>query len=243
MRKATLRHCAPIFIGSFKELLEKGSASYIAGQGTITFVEYEGRCYGITNEHVSNPQLNCKIDGPVFHIALRQHVPFPNQPLFTSTADNADLPFDIAVYRLKRGLLEDGGKEPLDLQSQSTELGEGNVALAVGYPGQLRGPIQGLHLPHRALHVASTCRLQSDRTIVLQDELPEDKRDLRFGGMSGGPVYAILGEQSYALAGIAFLGKGYGDVQDGQALSDEIWVQAFPFGPDLLRRILNLADI
>ena len=54
-------HCAALFYGEWSELLEKGSADYIKGQGTMTFVTLNGRCYGITNEHV----VGAKYTGPL----------------------------------------------------------------------------------------------------------------------------------------------------------------------------------
>jgi len=224
-------------------LVTKGGAESIFDQGTITFVKVGEDVYGVTNEHVANPQ-GAPSDH-IFHVALDQHFPLPRPPLFMSTPSNPDCPYDLAIFKMDLEAIVNAGKMPIDLtEAPSIQLEAENLALVVGFPGYRR-QITKEHTVHEMAHVVSTCRLLSDRTIMLVDVLNDLPPDLRFGGLSGGPIFALGAEQEYQFVGIVFDGRGPGDFEEevNQAGSpinkEEIWVRGFPLTRDTLKGILG----
>lgn len=243
LSRATGKHCAALLLLTFSDLVTKGGAESIFDQGTITFVKVGENVYGITNEHVANPE-GAPTDH-IFHIALAHHVPLPEPPLFMSTPANPDFPYDLAIFKINPDVLVRAGKVPITLpDAPSIHLREEDTALAVGFPGYRRR-IEKEHTVHEMAHVVSTCRLSSDRSIMLTDALDDLSLDLRFGGLSGGPIFALVGAQEYEFVGIIFDGRGPGDFEEdiNQAGSpinkEEIWVRGFPLTRDTLQRILE----
>jgi hypothetical protein len=126
-------------------------------------------------------------------MALNTHQPFVQQPLFTSTQDNPDFPFDIALFELEEGVILRGGKIPVDVD-QDALLAEGDPLLAVGFPKDRREVLdeQG-YVAHGIYHVVARAIGISDRNIELHERLPDTKQKTwHFGGMSGGPIFQGL---------------------------------------------------
>ena len=225
LRKATKRHSAALFYGEIADLLWKGSAEYIEAQGTITFIRYRNRCFGITNHHVYDAATSRTA---VWHIALNSHQPFLTKPLFTSTKEKPDYPFDIAVYELDEGLIRRGGKIPHDLGCDAV-LAQGDHLLAVGFPGCERKILdEQTSIQHGLYYVVASAAGLSDRNIELYEELSDVKATIwHVGGMSGGPIFQVTSETSYTLAGIIYEAQKH-------PRPNTIYIRGFPFGPTQL---------
>ena len=108
------QYCAAFFYGSFRGLIEQGSAASIGGQGTMTFVTMGGRYFGATNKRVIADDPDT-VGDRVFHVAFAKHTPLRYQPVAVTDFDNPDPPYDLAVYEIPRELVESNGKEFIDV--------------------------------------------------------------------------------------------------------------------------------
>jgi len=237
--KALAKRCAALFFNDLLEVFLKGSAGTIDGQGTMTFLRYRDRCFGVTNQHVLGDYVRPTKE-KVFHVALRKHIPIPGRLLFKSTKDNPDFPFDFAVFLLDESQIINGGKFPINLEAEYTPMAEHEQGLAIGFPGIERHIRDGLTMAHPLYHVVAKCVSASDRQIVLHEELPPPcDKVIRFGGMSGGPIFRLNGNECYSFAGIMFEGRGFADTEEGVS-ENEIWVYGFPLSNDMFDHALEV---
>jgi hypothetical protein len=234
----TAKHAAAFFHANLLDVMRKGSAESIKAQGTMTFLNYRGKCLGVTNQHVIGEYTWPAIE-KVFHLALSKHTPLSGRLLFSSTQENHDYPYDVAVFLIPEEVVISGGKIPINLESEYQELCADQMALAVGFPGIERKKKNDLQMEHPLYHVTATCRLASDRKLILQDEATPRKSMTRFGGMSGGPIFRLVDGGGYRFSGILFEGRGFSDTDESRD-SSEIWVYGFPFGPHQVDRGLEL---
>lgn len=228
LHKATKQHTAALMYGEISDLVWQGSGKYIRAQGSITFISYHNRCFGITNQHVYPGQASRT---SVWVIALEQHYPLRIEPLFTSTSSNADYPYDIALFELDEKLIRRGGKIPIEVDKDAV-LAEGDLLLAVGFPGIERRILEEQTL-HRLYHVGASVVGLSDRTILLYEELSDPQvKTWDFGGMSGGPIFKVE-PTSYGLAGIIF------EAAENPA-PNTLCIRGFPFGPSQLEQAFQV---
>lgn len=237
--KASAKHCAALFFNDILEVFLKGSADTIDGQGTMTFINYHDRCFGVTNQHVLTDYVRPTKE-KAFHIALRNHIPIPGRLLFKSTKDNPDFPFDIAVFLLEENKIIKGGKIPINLEAEYAPMAEQEQGLAIGFPAIERHVKDGLTMAHPLYHVVAKCISASDRQIILHEELlPPQDRVIRFGGMSGGPIFRFNESESYSFTGIMFEGRGFADNENGLS-ENEIWIYGFPLSNDMFDHALEV---
>ncbi|HET6431694.1 hypothetical protein [Dyella sp.] len=238
--RPTASHCAALFYGTLSNLIWKGSDNFIEGQGTLTFLRYKGHLFGVTNEHVVKKAIDAyedKTDQYVFLVALQKHEQIRAMPIARFTQDDPHVPFDLAIFRLPECFLDGSDKTPINLnQSTPILLAPGSKGLAVGFPGSHRKVVSPQTMSHRLFHVVATCHGISDRKIILQDAFDQPGPEHRFGGMSGGPVFALTGDHNYEFQGILFEGRGFGDVGPDDLPGTENWIWAFPFSGELLER-------
>jgi hypothetical protein len=230
-------HCAAFMFGTFADLIQKGSAKYIQGQGTMTFVRQDNHFFGITNEHclgrlTEREQL-------VYHVALAKHMPVPKPPIFKSTPSTPDFPYDIAVFRLDGQFLHDSDKQFVSVTDDSTALNEGDLCTVVGFPGHRRQEVGNMSMRHEAWSVVSHCQLSSDRTIRLQDTLTFDGSKINLGGFSGGPVFKNGNNGQYQLVGICYMQGNPTEAPSGRQ-SHEVILLGFPLNRSMLRRMVDL---
>jgi hypothetical protein len=227
--------CAAFFYGGFSDLVEQGSASEMAGQGTMTFVQHRERYFGMTNDHVLSEVPDERGDR-VWHVALREHVPLRTPPIIRTTKSNPDAPFDLAVYELAPAFVVDvrrAGKQFLEVPEALT-LSERDDAVAIGFPGHGRR-IEGPRMVHASILVAASCIQSGDRLIVLHHELPEESRELPFGGMSGGPIFRVDAD-TVSFAGLLNQGSG---PNERESSDRSVWIWGFPLTRDILDRLLG----
>jgi hypothetical protein len=146
----------------------------------------------------------------------------------TSARDNPDLPLDMALFLLDEEAIIRGGKAPYPLAAGAPPVTEGSRLMAVGY--------HGTPARTRAVHVTGTCVGASDRRIILHDGLSGQTHQPSFGGMSGGPMFALGEDGLFRLAGVIYQGRGLGDG------GGDIWIYGFPVHGGLMERALELAD-
>lgn len=208
-REEAASHCAAL-------LLHRPSGAKGA-QGTVTFVEYGGRCLGITNQHVI-----ASAHGPEFFLYLRGAVPLPGRLLMASARDNPDLPLDLVLLELDREVIAKGGKRPWPLRAGMLPVMEGSSLLAVGYVDKVK-----------ANFVTGRCIGASDRRIILHNGLSEETPEPPLGGMSGGPIFTRREDGLHELAGVIYQGRSSGG---------EIWIYGFPVNKELMERALKLSS-
>ena len=114
--------------------------------------------------------------------------------------------------------------------------------MAVGFPGSQRGMVDRYTMGHRLFHVVGRCERASDRKLILRESFEEEKPAHQFGGMSGGPIFSLSDNGNYEFRGIIFLGKGFGDVEEGDPPSKEFWIWGFPFSGDTLEKACAKAE-
>jgi hypothetical protein len=234
--QATVRHCAAFMFGSFSDLINNGGGSgFIQHQGTITFVELDGRYYGITNEHclgIMQDQGDL-----VYQVGLPRQKPARKPAMFVSKKDNPDFPFDVAIFRLDDGFLDGSTKAYIKIDDLASII-EGDTALSVGFPGHRRRDVGSLKMVHEAWHVVLRCESASDRNIWLRDSVRFDAASVDIGGMSGGPLFKLNKNLSFDFVGITYEQRCPDVVQDAQMLH-EVAIVGFPLSGQLLRNMLD----
>lgn len=237
--KESAKHCAPLFFNNLLEVILKGSSNTIDGQGTMTFIRYRNRCFGVTNQHVLGDYVRPTKE-KVFHVALRKHIPIPGRLLFKSTKENPDFPYDITVFLLDENQIINGGKIPINLEAEYKPIAEQEQGLIVGFPGVERHIKDGLLMAHPLYHVVAKCVSSSDLNIILYEELPSPRdREICFGGMSGGPIFQLNGNKCYSFTGIMYEGLWRTDDKKGIS-KNAIWVNGFPFSSEMLDQALEI---
>ena len=234
---ATKAHIAPIFRVSPVDVMFHGTSEQMLDQGTMTFVSHQGRCFGITNQHVTQDFQRVTADR-AFMLALHRHIAMPGRLIFTSTRSDVDFPYDIAVFILDESSIRAGGKVPISLVHETSPIAEGNKYLAFGYPGHIRGR-SGDKTSHPIYHITATCQSLSDRMLVLQDELPPANELMRFGGISGGAIVELSDNDDYSLVGIVFEGRGQHEDVEHRSSTTDIWVYGIPVTTTWMDAILS----
>lgn len=237
---ATKRHIAPIFRVDPVKVAIYGTRGAIQDQGTITFVKYKGKCFGLTNQHVigdvTRPRANA-----AFMLALKKQTPLPGRLIFWSTPKDTDFPFDLAVFLLDEESITRGGKTFVELTNESCPVLESHKYLAVGYPGALRTENSAQSV-HPMFHIVITSLLSSDRKLVFHDEVPPSKFEMSFGGLSGGAIFDVEDDDTYSIAGIIFEGRGHDDEVNERGSATDIWVYGVPLDTRLIDRLLAHAS-
>ncbi|MCF8036142.1 MAG: serine protease [Desulfobacteraceae bacterium] len=250
LTKATGEHCAAFFWGSYDNTFFRNNKclDYAEDQGTMTFIEFKENYYGITNKHVIGDKLTKSHAKGTFWVALENHRPVPGELIFESTQNNIDFPYDIAVFHLAKNEIDKSKKIPFKLNDIEPyiEVGKENL-LSVGFPGLLRSAYDSETQIHPMYHVVSTCHSFTDRMIYLESDLPEDKRNVKFGGMSGGPIFKIGDNDStyYELVGIVFEGKGFADALEedkNKTIQDRINILGCPMTYKKFQIILSCSS-
>ncbi|WP_395317248.1 hypothetical protein [Variovorax sp. UC74_104] len=236
LTSSTKRHIAPIFRVDPVKASLYGTKGAVQEQGTITFVKYQGKCFGLTNQHVIGDVNRPRADA-AFMLALDRHTPLPGRLIFSSTPKDTDFPFDLAVFLLDEESITRGGKVFIELTNESCPVQESSKYLAVGYPGALRTET-GAQSTHPIFHIVITAMLSSDRKLVFQDEVPATDFEMSFGGISGGAIFDVGEDEKYSIVGIIFQGRGHDDEVEERGSCSDIWVYGVPIDTRLFDRLL-----
>lgn len=240
LSKATKKHCAAFFWGDHQKVFfrkEESGESYVFDQGTITFVEYQDKCFGITNNHVVEKHVS-DYSGS-FYMALDKHTPLPAFNVIFRNKNSPDYPPDIAILKIEKNVLLNGGKTPYDLSSAIIPFDLNTPLFVVGFPAQLRDVYDCQTAMHPLSQVVCTCRSITDQKLILHDSNPQDMRKFSLRGMSGGAIFSA-DDYKYTLVGILYEGTGYADdLEDENTIHPDIWIFGFPLTVNELSKILD----
>lgn len=246
--KATKRHSAAFFWA--KDVFKKKNGKYILEQGTITFIEYKDKCYAVTNQHVLGEGWRERLTKEHLMVGLKKHSFWAITPIFVSPPRDrqflypAHFPKDIVIFPWSncRAKLFTSEKTPVKLPGIIPVIKEGDVLLAVGFPGGER-KIVGRLFEHKMAHIFGTVRSVSENRIILQDTNPPKDKDINFGGISGGAIYKIEDDDNYSFVGIIYQGRGhiYKNDHGETVCGNDIWVFGHPFDGMRLEQMLKCA--
>jgi hypothetical protein len=255
---ATSKHCAAFFHAwNFGKIAfrDKGE-DYILEQGTLTFIEYDGEYYAITNQHVLGENWTERMITESLIVALNTHSFWGIRPIFISPPSNnqgilypSDFPKDIVIFPFTNSSerLKAAKKEPIQLPDRMPNLSVGEIVLAVGFPGGERKVVSETVSGHPLAHVFGTVRGVTENNIIIQDTKSTKDRGISFGGMSGGPIFKIIDEASlsYKLVGIVYEGRGFIDTDEhgNSHCSDDIWIFGSPLDGVRLREMLRFPEL
>ncbi len=204
---------APIFW--FDPTQDKGER--ITNNGTVFFLNSGARMFGVTAAHVvegyrqerqANPELRCQI----------YSVSFPLEQRVISVSSDLDL----ATLDVKPGEIEEMGKvihEPACAWPPGLPQSGRGVFFA-GFPGGQREEGSRNVIWGQASALVPVTDVQPDRLHIVFERafwVPNDNavlppEDVRWGGISGGPVFAIIEGNVvtwYIAAVISQILKGY----------------------------------
>lgn len=218
--------------------------SEVISNGTITFIEYDQKTYGITcwhiieifrnaeNKHGENSHtMRTMVNG--FYIILDQFVR-PSPELGQSQ-------IDIAIREMNPEHIKKIGKAPIKLEFLPDIPDELHHAIAIGFPTKLKYKKPENAAFHRISmpHVSIVAELSGGKPIQrfnMFSELGEKPDVIDFSGISGGPIYwstekdyGIIGINYESVAGSEMLGEKSIQVS-GELATPEIikkWIQEY----------------
>jgi len=251
----TKKHCAAFFYAwnwKFGDIyFRKDGDEYILGQGTLTFIEYRGECYALTNQHVLGDDWEERLKKYSLMVAFDRHSFWGISPIFISPPEPhknplypPHFPRDIAIFPFSksRHKLAKAGKEPVALQEDMPEIRPEEIVLSVGFPGEEREAVSRETCGHRLAHVFGTVRSASKDSIVIQEDNPKRDKAISFGGMSGGPIFKFDENSGlYEFIGLNYEARGFKrkNIQGEVEFGDDIWIFGFPFYGRLFQEMLD----
>lgn len=173
--------------------------------GTLTFVEYKNRIYGITCWHVAKALRSFNKEANEYSFYLMLPSPRRIEVNFFQPSSFIEDSLDIGIAEISKDDFEPLGKKALNISNQ-VDIETIEYGLAVGFPEQLvylrerneQGDIWSL--PQAAI-LAEIDYMPSSR-FNIQSSLPRPHDYESYSGMSGGPVFWSNGE-SFGIFGIA----------------------------------------
>jgi len=256
IQKLAASHCEPLFLSV--PYLGDGHTPEKAN-GTITFIEYRGRIFGITCAHVYEEQEPTgkwlTLHGSERYIyQLGTLTPDGYKSLFRPLRNNPnDNGADIAIIELgesvKQVHFDCKGKQAINLDNWvEPNWNEIDVPVAFGYPTEHK-KIQSkdvLGCPLLSVAAEITRPISTnDATFLLASSFESDNVYF-FSGMSGGPVYSVTEPDGNPdIIGIVFEGTPGSskewNTRDDQSFYTEkdIQIRAYTFTPDIFEQWLQ----
>lgn len=179
--------------------------------GTITFIKYKNRTYGITCFHVVNLFRRIKSTGNESY-SLRTIVKdsYIIVDRFVRPDPEYLLPQpDIVISEINPALVEEIGKNSIDVDNMPDLMLPIKRGYAVGFPLKLKykrpeqdGLTHRISMPHTEVCADIASFRNNERfTMINQLDTPIQVKD--FSGMSGGPIY-WGNEETWGLLGIVY---------------------------------------
>jgi len=211
-------HCAALVIT--KNIVTSGSGMPSFAQpsdelrsGTITFVEYKGRVYGVTCWHVIEIYRNyINKSGNNFSHSMRTmlngfHVILDH---FIRPSSDFGLPkVDIAIREISSKHVNAIGKLPYNLDNDSSVPSEIRHGYAVGFPEALKRKVNinssGHQISMPQVEILAEINRMPDSRFSLNSELPKRPKQDEYSGMSGGPIFWST-DDNYGIFGIIYEG-------------------------------------
>ena len=216
----THKLCSTLLIGEgimpTKNVPRFGKVNEESGNGTITFVSFKEKVYGITCWHVVEELRRLNTEYKSEH-AYMFYTMLPSPKflfdLFERVHSDVDGPLDIGILEISQFRLDFMGKEALKLDYMKTPESL-SFGVAVGFPEGLKYLIddkdertlnlpkntQVLSLPH--CNIIAEIDYIPDGKFNIQSNLEEPHPYETYSGMSGGPVLWSLGED-FGIIGIS----------------------------------------
>jgi len=202
----TAMHCVALFLLD-SSIGKQPTESDI--NATLTFVEYDGKTYGITCKHVVDIFKNKETSekNTCFATLTKGKYIILNN-FVCPQSDCLILPApDIAIRQIHPDFPKAIGKIPIKLEQQSLHDLRGiKHAFAVGYPTKQKKKINvqnGYRIEMRCVHALAEITPISNNHLLLYAELDQPVKIQDFSGMSGGPVF-WTNENKYGLLGIIY---------------------------------------
>jgi len=222
VEKASI-HCAALVITEDVISSDNGMPSFAQPSeelrsGTITFVKYKEKFYGITCWHVIeiyrkyleepgnkySHSLRTMVNG--FYVVLDRFIK-PKPDLGMSE-------IDIAIRELNPDHLIAIGKVPYDLDNNKEAPPKIDFGYAVGFPETMKKKVNENSLGHQIsmpqVEILAEINGMPNNRFSLNSELPERPVQEDYSGMSGGPIFWST-EHEYGIFGIIYEG-GIGSV-------------------------------
>ena len=218
--------------------------SEIISNGTITFVEYAQKTYGITCWHIIEIFRDAEIKHGEYSHTMRTMVNgfYVIMDRFVRPSPEIGQPqIDIAIREINPEYIKKIGKSPINLESLPAIPDLLHFAIAIGFPTKLKHKKQENQAFHRISmpHVKIVAELSGEKPTQrfnLFSELEEKPDVLDFSGVSGGPIYwstdkeyGILGINYESAAGSELFGEKSIHVSGELATPDIIkkWIQEY----------------
>lgn len=242
-------HCASLVITPNLSEDDRGRKTFAQPSdqiknGTLTFVEYDGKTYGITCWHVIESYRKTEEKHGQYSHTMRTMVNgfyVISDRFIRPTSEYGQPPLDIAIHEINRDLLTAIGKEALLIDSLPEIPFDIQHAIAIGFPTDLKHKkneteaFYQILMPH-VLILAELSGSNPTQRFTLFSELEEKPKVLYFSGTSGGPIYwstdkeyGILGIIYESVAGSELIGEKAIHIS-GELATKEIikgWIQQY----------------
>ena len=247
------RHHAPFWGTRESKVVNREQGDdYICAQGTLTFIQFKGKCYGITCDHVI--QNNISIIGEedtVWYVGtLTADRVVPKESIIY----RGESKIDLAIIEFPCKLLKKNNKIPLHLSKNFYKPAVGKeTLLACGYPGKYRHPTPNNQnqRTHELSRNLLTCHHQNERIYMLEDDLTQSSilgglnengiKKVYMGGISGGGLYRLL-PKKYELIGITKGAESNLDQHNNLQDITNLKIHAIPLYNNKFEKLLSLPN-
>lgn len=223
-------HCASLVITENVIAGDSGMPSFAQPSdelrsGTITFVKYKEKTYGITCWHVIEIYRNyLSKSASEFSHSMRTMVNgfYVVLDRFVKPKPDLGLPeIDIAIREINPGHINAIGKIPYDLENESSVPSAIGHGYAVGFPEVLKRKVNVNSFGHQIsmpqVEILAEINGMPDNRFSLNSELPERPEKEEYSGMSGGPIFWST-EEHYGIFGIIYEGGIGSELSDGKSV-------------------------
>lgn len=220
-------HCASLIIAKSDVIWMNDTERYSDfGNGTITFIESNGKVYGITCKHVIDEfhKLNNESGKPLTYCLqtiVNGYYTIVDK-FINPHALNGDA-LDIMIREINPELLKSIGKTPFNIDGQP-DMPNAEFGYAVGFPEVMKykkevdNPKGAFRISLPQCEILAEIEEKPNRRFALFSELDEIPRQSNFSGMSGGPIFWGT-EKSYGIYGIAYEAGIWGETGNDACIS------------------------
>ena len=193
--------------------------------GTITFVMYKGKVYGITCWHVIEIYRQfLKGSGSEYTHTMRTMVNgfYAIHDRFIRPIPDVGMPdIDIAIREINPKHVSAIGKVAYDLDNESTPPWEIKYGYAVGFPENMKKKVNVNSFGHQIsmpqVAILAEINGMPNHRFSLNSELPKRPNQEDYSGMSGGPIFWST-KSEYGMFGIIYEGGVGSELADGKSV-------------------------
>ena len=209
-------HCASLVITPNLTEDDRGRKTFsqpseVISNGTITFIEYDAKTYGITCWHIIEIFRNAENEHGKHSHTMRTMVNgfYVIMDRFVRPSPEFGQPqLDIAIREINPEHIKKIGKAPIKLESLPDMPDELHHAIAIGFPTKLKHKKQENEAFHRISmpHISIVAELSDGKPTQrfnMFSELEEKPDVIDYSGVSGGPIYWNT-EKEYGIIGINY---------------------------------------